>query len=135
MKKIILFALTLLILAACSSTPKVDLSGEWKLVSYGDVANPTPAVPDADTSFKFENGQFNGHAGCNSFGGGYELRGDKIAFNGIFSTEMYCEETSVQEQGVLAMLADNPNLQIQLNGNTLTIASADGSSVLTLERK
>ena len=135
MKKLILFTLTLLLLAACSSAPKVDLSGDWRLVSYGDAANPTQALPDVDTSIKFENGQMNGNVGCNGFGGSYELSGDKITFNGIMSTMMYCDTTSAQEQGVLAILADNVNLQMQVSGDTLTITSPDGSSTLTLERK
>jgi heat shock protein HslJ len=135
MKKIILFALTLFILAACSLSPKTDLSGEWKLVSYGNAANPTPALPNVDTSIKFENGRMSGNVGCNGFGGAYELQGDKITFSGIMSTLMYCENTSIQEQGVLAVLADNINLQVQSNGNNLMISSPDSSSVVNLVRK
>lgn len=135
MKKIFLFALVLFTFAACASAPKVDLSGEWQLVSYGDQANPTAALPGVDTSFKFENGQFSGNVGCNGFGGSYEFKSGKITFSQMMSTMMYCDATSNQEQGVLALLADNVALQVQANGNMLTITSADGSSVLNLERK
>ena len=135
MKKIILFAMVILILAACSSTPKVDLAGEWKLISYGDVANPTPALPDVETTIKFENGQVSGNVGCNSFGGDYEMKGNAIVFGSMFSTEMYCEETSTQEQGVLGIFAGGMDLSIQMNGELLTITSPDGSSVVNLARK
>jgi heat shock protein HslJ len=134
MKRIILIVIVVLALAACSPV-KPDLSGEWKLVSYGNSANPTPALPDVDTSIKFENGQMNGNVGCNGFGGAYELSGDKITFNGIMSTMMYCDETSIQEQAVLSAFSDSVKLQIQLNGDTLTITSADGASVVNLARK
>ena len=134
MKKFLLITL-IFILAACSSAPKLDLGGEWQLVSYGDKTNLTPALPNIETSFKFENGQLSGNAGCNGFGGSYELQGNSITFSGIMSTMMFCEETSNQEQGVLSILADNVALQIQVNGNMLTIASADGLSVLNLEHK
>jgi heat shock protein HslJ len=122
------------ILTACSA-PRPDISGEWELVSYGDVANPTPALSGVDTSIKFENGQINGNVGCNGFGGTYELQGDQITFSGIMSTLMYCEETSTQEQGVLSVFSDNLALQLRLNGDSLTITSADGSSVVNLARK
>ena len=81
MKKTFLFVIALLILTACSSASP-DITGEWKLVSYGDAANPTPAIPNVDTSIKFDsNGQINGNVGCNGFGGNYEMSGDKITFN------------------------------------------------------
>jgi heat shock protein HslJ len=129
----ILFVLTL-ILTACSPA-KPDLSGDWKLVSYGDIANPTPALPAVDTSITFENGQMGGNVGCNGFGGDYDLRGDQITFKGIMSTMMFCEENSAQEQGVLAVFSDNVALQMKIDGDALTITSADGASVVNLVRK
>jgi heat shock protein HslJ len=135
MKKIFLLAITLFILTACSST-STDITGEWKLVSYGDAANPTPAIPNVDTSIKFDlNGQINGNVGCNGFGGNYKISGEKITFDSIMSTMMYCDETSTQEQGVLSIFSDNTKLPIQLNGDILTITSADNASVMTLARK
>ena len=122
------------VLIACS-TSKPDITGDWKLVSYGDAANPTPALADVDTTITFEDGQMSGNVGCNGFGGNYELRGDEITFSGIMSTMMFCEQTSAQEQGVLSVFSDNGALQIQLNGDSLTIASADGASVVNLARK
>jgi len=122
------------VLIACS-TSKPDITGDWKLVSYGDAASPTPALPDVDASIKFEDGQMSGNVGCNGFGGAYELSGDEITFSGIMSTMMFCEQTSAQEQGVLSVFSDNGALQIQLNGDSLTIASADGASVVNLARK
>jgi heat shock protein HslJ len=136
MKKIhlLLTAFFLLALSACSAA-KPDLSGEWKLVSYGDIANPTPALPEVDTSITFENGQMGGNVGCNGFGGEYSLNGDQITFNGIMSTLMFCEETSAQEQGVLGVFSDNVPLQIQVNGDSLSITSADGASAVNLIRE
>jgi heat shock protein HslJ len=135
MNKTFLLTITLFILVACSSAG-ADITGDWKLTSYGDAANITPAIPKVDTSIKFDsNGQISGNVGCNSFGGNYKVSGDKIAFSSIISTMMYCEETSSQEQAVLSIFSDNVNLQIQMNGGTLTITSADGASVVNLARK
>jgi heat shock protein HslJ len=124
----------LAILTSCSSV-KPDISGDWKLVSYGDAANPTSALPDIDTSIKFDNGQMSGNVGCNGFGGTYKLSGDRIIFSGIMSTLMFCEQTSAQEQGVLGVFSDSVALRIELNGDSLTITSADGASVVNLARK
>jgi heat shock protein HslJ len=135
LKTTFLIALVLLVIVACSPA-KLDISGEWKLVSYGAAANPTPAIPNVDTSINFDlNGHLNGNVGCNSFGGNYEIRGEKITFNSIRSTMMYCEETSAQEQGLLGIFSDNTSLQIKVNGDTLTITSADGVSAINLARK
>lgn len=137
MKKIFQLATALVLLAACSSgsTAGSDVTGEWKLISYGDAANPTPAIPKVETSISFDsNGQISGNVGCNSFGGNYEVNGDKIAFNSMMATLMFCEETSSQEQAVLSIFSDNMKLSIQRNADTLTITSADGSSVVNLAR-
>ena len=135
MKKIVLFVIALLILAACSSV-SADIEGDWKLVSYGDATNPTPAIPNVDASINFDStGQVGGNVGCNSFGGNYEMSGNTITFSSVVSTLMYCEETSSQEQGVLGVFSDNVKLPIQLGGDTLTITSADGASVVNLARK
>ncbi|MDD2921348.1 MAG: META domain-containing protein [Anaerolineales bacterium] len=131
MKKIFLLAIALFLLAACSAAPGANVAGEWKLVSYGD----TPALPNVDTSIKFgTDGQVSGNVGCNSFGGSYEMKGDKITFGAMMSTLMFCEETSNQEQSVLSAFADGVSLQIKLDGDTLTITSPDGASVV-LARK
>ena len=138
MKKTFLIAIALFLLTACSSgsAASADISGDWKLISYGDAANPTPAIPKVDTSITFEsNGQIRGNVGCNSFGGNYEVNGDKITFNSMMATLMFCEETSSQEQAVLSAFSDNMKLSIQMNANSLTITSADGSSVVKLVRK
>ena len=135
MKKIFLLATALFVLAACSSTPGVNIAGEWKLVSYGDAANPVSALPNVDTSIKFENGQLNGNVGCNSFGGSYEMKGNTITFGAIMSTLMFCEATSNQEQSVIGTLSEGANLNVQMDGKTLKITSAAGASVVILARK
>jgi heat shock protein HslJ len=135
MKKTFLFVIALLILTACS-TVSSDITGDWKLVSHGDAANPTPALPNVDASINFDaNGQMSGNVGCNGFGGSYEMSGDTITFSSIMSTLMYCEQTSAQEQSVLGVFSDKVKLKIQLDGDILTITSADGSSVAVLARK
>ena len=134
MKKFVLALLALLILAACSGENTASVAGTWKLVSYGDPANPTPAAPDIDASIEFKDGQVTGNVGCNGFGGKYEVDGNKIAFSEVVSTLMFCEgPAGDQELATLAVLRESATYI--LNGDTLTITSDDGSAAIVLARK
>ena len=133
---ITLFTLAVLILSACASGgASASPTGEWRLISYGNASNPTPALPNAETSVNFnEDGTFGGNVGCNSFGADYKVNDDQITFGSIMSTMMFCEETSAQESAVLAILTDK-TVSFAINGNELTIKSTDGVSVVMLARK
>ena len=136
MKKIfVLLSVMAIALAACSPAKSASIVGEWTLESYGDPANPTPSAPDVETSIIFgEDGQVNGTVGCNGFGGDYKAGDGTITFGALFSTLMFCEGAAgEQEQVVLAALVGTTSYS--LNGNTLTVTSADGSSVVVLVKK
>ena len=105
------------------------------MISYGDASNPTPALPNGETSINFnEDGTFGGNVGCNSFGADYKVNDDQITFGSIMSTMMFCEETSAQESAVLAILTDK-TVSFAISENELTIKSTDGVSVVVLARK
>ena len=132
-----LFALSVLILSACTSGGGASASptGEWTLVSYGDASNLTPALPGVETSINFnEDGTFGGSVGCNSFGSDYKVDGDQITFGSIVSTMMFCEGISDQESTVLGILTDK-TVSFSMNDDQLTLTSEDGNSVVVLARK
>ncbi len=131
-----LFALSILILSACiGGGASVSPTGEWTLISYGDVSNPTPALPDVETSITFnEDGTFGGSVGCNSFGADYKVDGDQITFGSIISTMMFCEGISDQESTVLGILTDK-TVSFEMNEDQLTLTSEDGNTVIVLARK
>jgi heat shock protein HslJ len=134
MNKFVFALLALLILAACAGQNTASVGGTWKLVSYGDPANPTPAAPDIDTSIEFKDGQVTGNVGCNGFGGKYEVDGNTIKFSEVASTLMFCEgPAGDQELGTLAVLRESATYV--LDGDSLTITSGDGSAVIVLARK
>ena len=130
---LVLLTLVMVIFNACSNSG-TSLEGDWKLVSYGNAANPTSALPNVDTTISFKEGQFGGTVGCNSFGGDYKVNGDQLTIGSIISTMMFCEATSAQESVVLGILSDQ-TLKFSLSGNQLTLTSQDGSSVVVLEKK
>jgi len=123
------------ILSACSPGASASMVGEWRLESYGDPASLTPAAPDVETSVIFdEKGQMNGNVGCNGFGGGYAIDGDAIVFDQVVSTLMFCEgPVGVQESVILGVFRDTAGLAVE--GDTLTITSADGNAVVVLKKK
>lgn len=128
------FVLAGLVLAACSPASPATLAGTWELVSYGDPANLTLAAPDVETSIEFKDGQVGGNVGCNGFGGDYEVDGDQIMFGPIVSTMMFCEgPVGEQEAAILTVFQETA--KFMLDGDTLTITSADDNSVIVLERK
>jgi heat shock protein HslJ len=135
MKKLIPILFILLMALSACSTNSVSPEGEWTLISYGDSANPTLALPNVETSINFESdGQFGGTVGCNSFGAGYQVSGDQITFEPVFSTLMFCEATMDQETVFLNILSEQ-TLNFELSENQLTLTTKDSSFVIVLERK
>jgi len=128
---LILFVGSMLVACATAS----PLTGAtWHLVSYGSASKPTPAIPDVETSLTFDDaGKVGGNVGCNSFGGEYEIRGEKITFNTLTSTLMACEEPRMQQETAVFNLLTG-TLDFKVSGNTLTISSPDGSSALVLNK-
>jgi heat shock protein HslJ len=135
MKRLIVGLMVLFVLAACSGGASASITGQWKLVSYGSAANQTPAAPDVDTSIEFKSdGPMSGNVGCNGFGGDYKVSGDTLTFEPVMSTMMFCEgPVGDQEMGTLAVLKDSA--KFVLDGDKLTITSADGNAVIVLARK
>ena len=140
MKKTHLVMITVLVLsgilmAACTGSASASVVGDWRLVSYGSPADLKPAAPDVDTSIVFGgDGKVNGNVGCNGFGGDYTVEGNTITFGQIVSTLMFCEgPVGDQETTTLNVLVGSTTFV--LDGDTLTITSADGSSVIVLARK
>jgi len=103
------------------------------LVSYGSPSDQTAAAPNVETSIEFgDDGRMSGNVGCNGFGGDYTVDGDQIEFGPVMSTMMFCEAVAEQESSTLAVFQETATLV--LDGDTLTITSADGNSSIVLER-
>jgi heat shock protein HslJ len=131
MKKILIGLMAMVILAACAGSSSPSIQGQWKLVSYGPSSGQISAAPDVETSIEFDS---EGNMSGNGFGGEYNVEGDTITFGPVMSTMMFCEgPVGEQEMGTLAVFQETATFT--LDGDTLTITSADGGSVIVLERK
>ena len=133
---ITMILLVSLVLSACSTGGQTaGLSGSsWKLVSFGAVNDPTPAVADIDTKLVFDReGQISGNLGCNGFGGKYEVKDDTVTFSEVVSTMMACAEPQMTQEGA-AFKVLNGTARYTLEGDTLQIIDSNGESALRFER-
>jgi heat shock protein HslJ len=124
-----------LVLAQASrdlSTGQRVLTGtEWRLVSLGPSGAEEEVVRGTTVTLKFgEDGRASGSTGCNSYGGTYEVRGDRISFGRLISTKRACldQNANQQEQQFLAAL-ESAN-RFRLTSDRLTIFSDRGRNVL-----
>lgn len=132
---IIVLVISGALLAACTGSASSSVVGDWRLVSYGSPESTMPAAPDVDTSIVFgADGKVNGNVGCNGFGGDYTVEGNTITFGQLVSTLMFCEGP-VGDQETTTLNVFVGTTTFVMDGDTLTITSADGSAVVVLVRK
>ena len=109
---------TLLALGACNfpqpgpeeqpTLPVVDvLPGTvWYLTAMGPVSNPAPAVPGHLVTIEFgTDNTAGGSAGCNSYGGTYQVQDGTITFSNLNSTLMACEDAALMDQETRYLIA------------------------------
>ena len=91
-----LAATILLILAACAGaggTTGDPLNGTSSRLTMLDGAS---LIPGTEITANFEDGEVHGSA-CNSYGGKYQVSGDKLTVSEVFMTEMAC----LDPQGIM----------------------------------
>ena len=105
----------LLSLGACGvvGPPAGDpLEGtSWRLVTLGGAG----LIPGTEITLTFEQRQVHGSSGCNTYGGSYEVDGDKITMTDLYNTEMACMDPQGvmdQETEYLELLRDAQAFQI-----------------------
>ena len=96
----ILMTLSALLLVACAMSDQGAQPGleniDWVLATY----NNNSPLEGRQPTIRLENGQVKGTTGCNHYGGSYQIKGDAISFEGVFSTEMACLEPEGLMEGV-----------------------------------
>ena len=128
-----LLVLSVLSLAACTTTVPAFEDIEWVLESYGEKGNLQPALEGSEPTAKFDSteGQVSGSAACNHYFGGYEINKDKLSFGPVASTEMWCEGKMDQEDEFLKILQTAETYQVK--DGKLQITS--GNKLLIFKRK
>lgn len=112
---------TLTLVVACALALSGCASAQPGVV--GVWGNPdTTSKPSLELG---DNGELTGTDGCNRLMGSYTVQGDKITFEGVASTLMYCEGVDTW----LSALAS-----ATVTGNDMTVFDRAGAEIGTLER-
>jgi heat shock protein HslJ len=130
MTMVILVIMLLLSSAACGGT---DSTGNdplentsWMLMAY----RKTRPIDGTIITATFKDGQIRGSAGCNSYGGTYQVSGDKIRVGEIALTMMACmEPQGVMEQENVFMGFLSESQTYRLSDGRLVIFGLDGEAL------
>jgi len=105
---------------------------KWFLRSYGEQSNLKDVIEGTEitATFNSSEGQVGGSAGCNIYGGRYQIIASTLSISEVFSTEMAClspEGVMEQEQEFLSILANAQSFQT--DDTTLTIFCSSGQKL------
>ncbi len=111
----------------------------WKLTAL--VADGTTTdvvtldgVPARKAGLAFrEDGRASGSGGCNVINAGYTVEGETITFGPVMSTMMACPDPLMKQEFAFTKALEAA-ASFTIDGDTLTISSADGATALIFER-
>ncbi len=102
----------------------IFLGTRWRLAQLG--GNVIPKNNEREYALEFRTkDEFSAYAGCNSIGGKFRVKDNKIKFTNVFSTKMFCENGKTEEVFVKALeQSDNyvrnaKMLQLRAGGSVL----------------
>lgn len=125
-KLFVLVILTAILLSACGGIGSDPLNGaSWELHAFGK-AFP---VEGRAITISFEDGQVSGSAGCNSFGGEYQVSGANIEFGMLMSTLMACADPAMMEQETAFMQFLGDAQRFEVADRQLQIYRSDGEAL------
>jgi heat shock protein HslJ len=130
-KILFIFCNLVFLLGACVGSNAVgmtNLEGEiWTLKTINGIG----PLDDRRPTLKFETGQVSGNTGCNQYGGSYQIEGDSIQFDELFSTEMACmDPTGIMQQEQIYLELLRTSERFKRTENTLTLSTADGQTLI-----
>lgn len=137
MKYILLlaFLLGLGITTGCSASGASSASLEqtrWQL----ELPGTQPALKARPVTLAFQaDNRVGGEAGCNGYGGTYNLNGDQLTFTDLVSTLMACAEPEIMEQEQQFLTSLGQSTGYKLEGNRLVILDANGVNLLSFVRR
>lgn len=126
-----LFALIIsagILLSACSAFPLASdpLDGSaWELSAL----HGKRPVEGVIVSLEFKDGQVGGSGGCNSYGGAYEVNGERIRVQELVSTLMACADPSVTDQESAYLQSLGEAQRFELADGQLQIYRSDGEAL------
>lgn len=115
-------------LAACDGSGANALRDTaWELTSLAG----SDLLPGTAITIKFAADQVSGSAGCNTYGGSYEVSGDRLDLPDLYATEMGClEPAGILEQESAYLTALRSAAGYQIDGDRLEILDETGKEIL-----
>lgn len=126
--------ITMMALSAASCSSKVQLEGEWKITSVGNI-QITDSEASPSLTFNTETGRIHGYTGVNIVNGEYEQEGRRLSLKGLGVTMMAGPEEDMNlERNILD--AFNEVHSVKPDGeNGMELLNSDGEVIMTLVRK
>lgn len=122
--------LAFIALAACSAVAGAaenPLAGTvWVLTSL----EGEPPIEGTAPSLSFGEDTLGGSAGCNSFGGEYEVRSDQLKVGEIAATLMACDSAAVMEQERSYVAVLRSAQTFSFSDSELRITTAEGGELV-----
>lgn len=100
----------------------------WRISAINGRAVPASGPYRLD----FTEDRLSGQAGCNRFGAGYRLEGDRLTVTPAVSTRMACPGPRMTHEAAVLRLLGAPLLVTQANEHSMTLVGRGGSIRLEL---
>jgi heat shock protein HslJ len=129
-----MFALAgvIILLTACGGSSDPLNGTSWTLLVYGK----TQPIPGTTFTAIFKGGKINGSSGCNSYGGSYQVSGDKITVSELGMTLMACPDPAgLMDQEAHLLDAMGKAQTFQLANGQLEIFALDGEMLTFVPQK
>ena len=133
MKKNLILAVALIVMAACNEKKTMDvLSGEWNVVAIGEMAVSDEA--GAFMGFDMNEKVIYGSTGCNQLTGAMPetVNTDVPLFGALGSTRRMCPDMTVEDAMLPALGAV---VDFKVEGDKLFLLDVAGNAVMSLQKR
>jgi heat shock protein HslJ len=118
-------------LQGCAPAAGVSLDGtSWAVTEI----NGEPLLDNTNVTMVFDGSDVGGNASCNSYFATYAVNGNKLTFDAVGMTEMYCMEEGVMDQETLFLHSLPETNTFAIDGNQMVITLNDGGSLSLIQQ-
>ena len=124
----------ILLAVLASSCGRIDLNGEWKIISVGvDTVQSSQAV--STLSFNEETGLVHGYTGVNVFNGEYTQEGRRLSLDNIGMTRMAGPADDMELERKIITAFEAVHSTRMTENDELIFINNEGDTLMTLARK
>lgn len=117
-----ILALGLLGMLIMGCNAQQGITGQWILTSLSNNGKEVAVKSSEGEVFvAFDEGKFNGNAGCNNFFGGYTFDKGVVTTSGVGMTRKMCDPASMAIEDTLVKVFADSSSQASLSSDTLTL--------------